>query len=306
MGTGAPAVVSGDGLSTLPSLARSSGGGRETSPVRGGGSSDDAVAAALAAAAATALAAAAADRSPGAPPGSAGIATPGGAAGAGAAGAGAAGAGAAGARDGDGEGGGVGHGKRVISERPNWMKNAVVPRTPHEIALAVDCTSKARATCDNWKRVLIKAAFAYNCKVSGQFVAHGSRGAPGSEASKDYLAPTTAELLGDFWIRATKSNSNEQLRQTALAWGVGGEGVDAPVPRGGGPRSKAAAAGSAGPGEVLVMTDEEIERLGRNRLRETLRSLDGVGVSNKIKAPELARRLKDAVKAGKRRKLNPE
>lgn len=193
--------------------------------------------------------------------------------------------------------------KRVSSERPNWMKNAAIPWTQHEIALAVECTSRARATCDNWNLVLIQAAFAYNCKVSGQFVAHGSRGCePESQASKEYLAPTTSELLGGFWIRATKSNSNEQLRQKALAWGVAEGGRDAPV-LSGGPRTKAA--GSAGPGEIMVMTDEKIERLGLNRLRETLRSLDAVGVGNKLKAFELKRRLKDAVKAGTRKRLNP-
>eukprot|EP00752_Nemacystus_decipiens_P007879 g7039.t1 len=72
-GTAAPAVVSGDGLAALPSLARSSGSGRETSSGRGGRSSDADVAAALAAAAATTVAAAAADCSPGAPAGLRGL-----------------------------------------------------------------------------------------------------------------------------------------------------------------------------------------------------------------------------------------
>jgi len=39
----------------------------------------------------------------------------------------------------------------------------------------------------------------------------------------------------------------------------------------------------------LVMTDEEIERFGRNRLRVTLRSLEGVGVGSNVERPELTK-----------------
>lgn len=189
---------------------------------------------------------------------------------------------------------------REIHVKPHWMRNPAVPRAEDEISLAVKCTSEARAQCTAWNRVMIQASTKYNMSV--------------------------------FWIAATKSNANEnaneQLRQMALKWGLAEGGRSAPetaseggagagsgggttsgaggVPSGHG-RTKAAGtkpAGSAGPGETLVMTDAEIEGLGRNVLRLTLRSLEGVGVGSDVKHPELVRRLK-AVRAGKRRKITP-
>lgn len=337
--TGTSALVSGALLPVLPSLSTSDGGrARETLPKRGGAAA--AAAAAIAAAADAALAAAAATAPAAAAPAPAPVIFSGAPGSTGFAGAGA----VVTAGDGDGRVGGAGHGRREIFPRPVWMREVAMPRTPHEISLAIECTSKARATENDWNQVLVKAATAYNVASATQFVGPGSRA---SQGSQELLAPTTCELLGAFWIGATKSNANEQLRQAALKWGlagVAGGGRVAPgTATGGGPRTGVTGrarsggvarsgggassgaggrkrgmpspdvpsaprgtkpAGSAGPGETLVLTDAEIEGFGRNVLRVTLRSLEGVGVGSNVERPELERRLKDAVRAGKRRKTS--
>lgn len=61
-------------------------------------------------------------------------------------------------------------------------------------------------------------------------------------------------------------------------------------------------AGNAGPGEVLELTDDDIDALGTNMLRRTLRSLQGGHAPNALKAPELREMLRRAVREGKRRK----
>lgn len=77
-----------------------------------------------------------------------------------------------------------------------------------------------------------------------------------------------------------------ERRRLADAGGAGGSGgIDSAGIRlapGSGPTP----GGSAGQGEVLILSDAEIERLGTNSLQRTLRSLEGPDFSSNVNVAE--------------------
>lgn len=228
-------------------------------------------------------------------------------------------------------GDGVASGRRVIAPRPNVASTIVKPTTDDEKELAADVTASARSEFPNypWDRLLVVAT----CRYNKQVLSNISEASMPNGNPRNLLGTTTPNFLGQFWIDASKYASGP-IRDAAFRLGIrdegggaaghagrsrvsgssgitagnrgrGGRSVQHGRGRGDGGASTPSyrVAGAAGPGEVVVLTDSEIDGLSGLMLKRTLRSM-GVGAASNASADVLKIKLKRAVRDGKRRKLD--
>lgn len=123
----------------------------------------------------------------------------------------------------------------------------------------------------------------------------GAEKGRGSQTGRSALATARGSSSG-------KGAANVVSAATARGTSCGvGVGVGS---RGGaGSRGGLDLAGDARPGEVFVMSDDEIDLLGVKKLQRTLRSLEGIQFASAVKAPELKEMLKEAVRDRRKRKM---
>lgn len=164
---------------------------------------------------------------------------------------------------------------RVIRKNTDVVASVCTPTTSDEINLFHQCWSRARADKETEDEAYSEAAFQYNLAVARN----------GEIAGERNPKTRVLNLLGSVTTVGLRKYWQEKSRYASRSLGVGG---------GGGTH------GGRGPerGGVLVVSDADIDAMGKNALMKQIRKYEGGTASSSLEPPELRRRLKKLVREG--------